>query len=534
MLFEPLPVLKLSLRVLHFVLPLLLFFALLLGHTASMAITTATLKSTSASRVNKTGRSAITVVESVLAGTRIPVMATFSGSVGATGQGMALMPSQNNTTGMTLPSVPALPFGDGEATKDQLLASAKTNIETQANDVATKLKAAMSTYGHKAGNFIFEQTIKPAGSLTYIKVVWHVAVLESGRVIYSEARITDPDPYYVYVVYVSKQVAAGLSSTWAYPDGGKIKWQLVKKDGTQLTAMTMLDVNGAFDAPVVPDGTTSDPDWGVKCMADITSSSTCPTLSGFADLKTLISSTSASGAIIDYTRKLAPAYIDKGDGTQQANMAISFDSRNLTHNNSCTNGTYRTQGRYGFTLQSTYDRYSYDGKTSPVLTGRSNSNSFSPTQAFDYSQATSLSASGLGNSVINPFDPTGSLVDASSITGVTYTAPVSQDGRSGQTKTYVYGNTWGFSVGDHYGNYECYTSNPIKNVWVCNGGYDSEGNCISGGVIPVQICGTHFAWGYVVGIHWASMRGIQMREYYGGYYYNNDISVTQQDVACPN
>jgi len=519
MLFEPLPVLKLSPRELHFVLPLLLCFALLLGHTPSMAITTATLKSTSASRVNKTGRSAITVVESVLAGTRIPVMATFSGSVGATGQGMALMPSQNSTTGMTLPSVPALPFGDGEATKDQLLASAKTNIETQANDVATKLKVAMSTHGHKAGNFIFEQTIKPAGALTYVKVVWHVAVLESGRVIYSEARITDPDPYYVYVVYVSKQVAAGLSSTWAYPDGGKIKWQLVKKDGTQLTAITMLDVNGAFDAPVVPDGTTSDPDWGVKCMADITSSSTCPTLSGFADLKTLISSSSASGAIIDYTRKLAPAYIDKGDGTQQANMAISFDSRNLTHNNSCTNGTYRTQGRYGFTLQSTYDRYSYDGKTSPVLTGRSNSNSFSPTQAFDYSQATSLSASGLGNSVINPFDPAGSLVDARSIVGVTYTAPVSQDGNTGLYQESI----------NYNGAYRvCSSSDP----WI--------GNLYTGGrggrpVYTVQQCGSHMWWGtdYSFGVDRSTGQGWTVWWYYGTQRLMTPVTVERTALPCP-
>lgn len=499
-----------------------------------MAVTTVGPKSTSALRINKSSRSAVTVIESVLAGTTTPVMNVFSGPVGVTGQGMSMMPSQNTSSGaassLGLPSVPVLPLVDGAATKDQILASAKLNILTRASDVGVSLKALMNAQGYKAANFIFEQSIKPAGSPSYVKVVWQVTVLEGGRIIYADPRVTDPDPYYVYAVYTSKQVAAGLPSSLAYTDGGKFKWQLVKKDGTPLTAMSTLDVGGAFDVPTVADGTSYDPDWGVKCLANVASGS-CPNVAGFSDVKTLISSTSATGSVIDYMRKLEPVYTDKGDGTQQAVMSISFDSRNLTHNNSCTNGTFRTQGRYGLTLNSTYDRFSYDGLTTPVLMGRSNSTSFSPTQTFDNSQATSLSATGLGNSAINPFSPSSGLVDASTISGVQYIAPVSQDGNSGQTKTYVYGNIWGFSVGNHYGNYECYTGNPSVNVYVCNA-MDSEGSCVSGGYRSVQICGSHFAWGYVVGIDREKNLGIQMREYYGGYYFDSFIPVIQEQVPC--
>lgn len=506
----------------------------IVGVSATAGLNVAS-KSTSTVRVNKPNRSAVTVVESVLAGTTTPVMNVFSGPVGVTGQGMAMIPSQNTGSGsassLGLPSVPVLPLVDAAATKDQILASAKSNLLPRASDVGTSLKGLMSSQGYKAANFIFEQSIKPVGSPSYVKVIWQVTVLENGRIIYADPRVTDPDPYYVYAVYTSKQVAAGLPSSLAYADGGKLKWQLVKKDGTPLTAMATVDVAGAFDVPTVADDASFDPDWGVKCLANLASGA-CPTISGFADIKALISNNSASGSVIDYVRKLEPVFASKADGTQQAVMSISFDSRNLTHNNSCTNGTFRTKGRYGLTLDSTYDRFNYDGLTSPVLSGRSSTTSFSPTQTFDNSQATSLNVSGLGNYAINPFSPSIGLVDATTITGVQYIAPVSQDGSSGQTKTFVYGNTWGFSVGNHYGNYECYTSNPVKSVYVCSA-WDSEGNCADGRYRSVQICGTHFSWGYVVGIDRSANVGIQMREYYGGYYFDSFIPVTQQEVPCP-
>lgn len=406
------------------------------GVLAAPLGSTSSMKASSQTRISKTGRSAVTVVESVLAGTQIPTINLFSGPVGVTGQGMAMVPSQSSASGdssfLGLPSVAVLPLVDGAATKDQILSSAKRNILPSAADVVARLRTLMTAQGYKSANFIFEQPIKPAGSASYVKVVWQVTVLESGRVIYADPRIMDPDPYYVYATYTSKQVAAGLPSSWAFADGGKFKWQLVKKDGTPLTDLNSIDVSGAFDVPMVADGTSYDPDWGVKCLANVASDA-CPTVAGFVDVKTLVSKHSAAGAVIDYTRKLEPAYASKGDGTQQAVMSISFDSRNLHHNNSCTNSTFRTKGRYGLTLNSTYDRFSYDGLSAPVLMGRSSATTFSPTQAFDNSLATALSVSGLGNFAINPFDPSSGLVDASTIVGVKYIAPISQDGDTGKS-----------------------------------------------------------------------------------------------------
>jgi hypothetical protein len=362
---------------------------------ACMGGTAVSAKSTSALRINKSSRSAVTVIESVLAGTTTPVMNVFSGTVGVTGQGMAMMPSQNTNSSSslssTLPAVAVLAISDGAATKDRILAAAKMNLLPSASLVANALKTLMTSQGYKTANFIFEQSIKPAGVSGYVKVVWQVTVLEGGRVIYADPRVTDPDPIYVYVGYVSKQVAAGLPGSWAYADGGKLKWQLVKKDGTPLTAMTTMDVTGAFDVPMVPDATGYDPDWGVKCLADITSSASCPLLSGFRDVNALISANSASGSIIDYGRKLEPVYVDKGDGTQQASISISFDTRSVTYSN-CNVGTLRTAGRYGFTLKTTFDRFSYNAQSAPTLLSRSNSNTYSPTQSFDHSVSTNLSS----------------------------------------------------------------------------------------------------------------------------------------------
>ncbi len=490
---------------------------------ACMGGTAVSAKSTSALRINKSSRSAVTVIESVLAGTTTPVMNVFSGTVGVTGQGMAMVPSQNTNSSAsqiaTLPAVAVLTLGDGAATKDQILASAKTNLLPTASQVVTSLKSLMASQGYKTANFIFEQSIKPAGVSGYIKVVWQVTVLEGGRVIYADPRVTDPDPIYVYVGYVSKQVAAGLPSSWGYTDGGKLKWQLVKKDGTPLTAMTILDVAGAFDVPTVPDATGYDPDWGVKCLADITSSVTCPVLSGFRDVNTLISANSASGSIIDYGRKLEPVYTDKGDGTQQAVMSISFDSRNLTHNNSCTNGTYRTQGRYGLTLNSTYDRFSYDGLTTPVLMGRSNSTSFSPTQTFDNSQATSLSAAGLGNSAINPFNPSSGMVDASTIAGVQYIAPISETGDTGKSLYTVTVNT--------------YHTNGRTFVFTC----DIQTSQIMFGTY--HLCGSHW-WNYWSGpgdfyavVDSVTEQGYTAYDYYGGRNIVTAVPTQKTPVPCP-
>ena len=480
------------------------------------------IKATNQTRLSKSSRLAITVVESVLAGSNTPVINQFSGPVGVTGQGMSMMPSQNTSSGgassLGLPSVPVLPLVDGAATKDQILASAKLNILPRASDVGTALKALMSAQGYKTANFIFEQSLKPTGSPSYVKVVWQVTVLEGGRIIYADPRVTDPDPYYVYAVYTSKQVAAGLPSSLAYADGGKFKWQLIKKDGTPLTAMTTLDVGGAFDIPTVADGTSYDPDWGVKCLANVASGS-CPTVAGFSDVKTLITSNSATGSVIDYMRKLEPVYTNNGDGTQQAVMSISFDSRNLTHNNSCTNGTYRTQGRYGLTLNSTYDRFSYDGLTTPVLMGRSNSTSFSPTQTFDNSQATSLSAAGLGNSAINPFNPSSGMVDASTIAGVQYIAPISETGDTGKSLYTVTVNT--------------YHTNGRTFVFTC----DIQTSQIMFGTY--HLCGSHW-WNYWSGpgdfyavVDSVTEQGYTAYDYYGGRNIVTAVPTQKTPVPCP-
>ena len=488
-------------------------------------------KSTSALRINKSSRSAVTVIETVLAGSTTPVMNVFSGTVGVTGQGMAMMPSQNTNSSTsqiaTLPAVAVLSLSDGAATKDQILATAKINLLPTASQVATSLKSLMTSQGYKTANFIFEQSIKPAGSPSYVKVVWQVTVLEGGRIIYADPRVTDPDPYYVYAVYTSKQVAAGLPSSLAYADGGKFKWQLVKKDGTPLTAMTTMDVAGAFDVPIVADGTSYDPDWGVKCLANVASGS-CPAVTGFSDVKTLISNNSASGSVIDYMRKLEPVYTSKGDGTQQAVMSISFDSRNLTHNNSCSNGTFRTQGRYGLTLSSTFDRFSYDGLTAPVLMGRSSTTSFSPTHKFDNSQATSLTVTGLGNSAINPFSPSSGLVDASKIAGVQYIAPVSQNGSTGLYQESI----------SYNGTYRvCSSSDPyIGNLYGSPCGYDGDGNPICWQrVSTVQQCGGHMWWGtdYSFGINRATGQGWTVHWWYGTQYLVTPVSVNRTDLPCP-
>lgn len=492
-------------------------FVLLL---ASAVITAAGSSTIATSKKNRT---TVSVIQTVPLNSSNATFTLVSGAVGYTGNGLQIQPDNNSNGATTVASVPIMPYTSGSKTKDEILKQANNFLLPFASDVGKALKVWMTTNNYKAGSFIYEQELIPSGVNRPMRLVWQLAVADGGRILFGSPRVIDGEPTYIYITYTPKAVAEGLPSNWAFADAGILKWQLRKRDGTPQTDWININTYGAYDEPII---NGSDPNFGVNCLADKGSGTNCP--SAYTDAKSLISSTSSNGAIIDYTRALKPQYKALSDGTQQPNMAISFDTRTLTHNNSCTNGTFRTAGRYGLTLVNTFDRYVVDEKsTTPNLVKRTTANSFSPTQGFDFNQVTALSISQIQGLVINPFAPTSPLISSGSVPGVQYIAPVYETGDSGQTKIYV---TYGGQTG------LCDPSFPVIYSGQTCIKSDAEGGCIESISTTIQRCGGYFWWGtnYTLGIDRTSNTGWLMHEWYGPHYPTAQGTVTSETVPCPN
>ena len=377
--------------------------------------------------IGKKTRTAFTVIETVPLNASTASFTLTSGKVGHTGNGLQIQPDNNaaSTTVSTIASVPVMPYTSGSATKDAIIAQATSWLVPYASSLTTSLKSWMSINNYKAGSFIYEQELVPQGVSRSMKLVWQLAVSDTGRGLYGAPRLIDADPTYVYVTYTPKSVATGLPTSWAYSGAGILKWQLRKRDGTPQTSWVSVDTNGAYDAP-----TTNgvDIDFGLKCLADKTSSLGCPT--AYLDTKTLITNTASMGAIIDYVRQVAPVYDSSTDASsgatvQTPRVSVSIDTRTLTPTD-CTNSTYRNTGSYGFTLNSNVDRYTVnEDMTTPQFVQRFTSTSTSPTSSYDLTVATTLSSAQLQAQVLNPFDTSTGLVAVSVVPYLTYLAPLS-------------------------------------------------------------------------------------------------------------
>lgn len=321
-------------------------------------------------------------------------------------------------------SLPIQNFGDGVSTKEQIRVIARDFMLPRAKGLIASLESWMGSNGVTGGTFVYQQEVQPKGVSRRMRLVWQIIIADSGRALYGDPKVIDGDPTVVYMLYTSKAVATGLPASWAWPDAGKLQWQLRRLDGTPVTSMTTIDTAGAFDEPA----TDGDPDWGVKCLTDFTVDATCPKT--FTSAKSLVEQTSSMGAIVDYVRMVQPVYDEVPDPAAPSEtayvprMSLSYDQREVSYT-ACAVGTYRNAGRYGFTLSTIVDRYMVaEGGSKPLLANRFTGTSISPTQTFDRSVPVTLKSSALQPLVISPFDQSSSLVSYLTLPGVTYIAPL--------------------------------------------------------------------------------------------------------------
>jgi hypothetical protein len=394
--------------------------------------------------IGKKNRAAFTIFESIPLDSSTPTFSLLGGAVGYSGRGLEIQPdsTENANSASLIAGIPAMPYVSASKTKDEITTQATAFLQPYVNYIGTSLKTWMAANGYKASSFVYQQELTPRGAGRTMKLIWQVSITDGGRLIYGAPRVIDSDPSYVYITYTSLQATQGLPSTWKYTDAGLMKWQIRRKDGTPVTSWVTINTNGAFDTPE-----SGDTNAGLNCIVNKNSSSAC--ITSYVDAKQLIADSNSNGAIIDYVRQLQPLYdttIDTATGNtvQSPRMSFAINTRTLTPSD-CSHAQYRNAGTYGFTLQSTVDRYTLrEGENAAQLAQRFNTTSLSPTQPFDLTQNTSLHSNDLQGLVINPFDSNGALISTATLPSSTYVSPLSlNDSNLGNVAVLGYGQGGG-------------------------------------------------------------------------------------------
>jgi hypothetical protein len=360
-------------------------------------------------------------------------------------------------------SVTVRDYGDGTLTKEEIVTTAKALMSpAKVEQISGVIKSAMRQGKVGSGVFIYEQQVRPKGSPRDMKLAWSVTVTENGYVFAGDPKVIDPDPTTVYMIYTSLAAETGLPPSWTHADAGLLKWQVRKLDGSPATDWTTINTGGAFDE-------TTDSERMVNCLANKATTG-CPT--NFVDAKTLIAETASVTALIDYVRKVSPAYdetIDPstGETIYQPQMAVSYDRREYDRTG-CTSGSFRNIGRRGYNLQTTVDRYQMaEADPLPKRINRFQGTSISPTEAFDLSKNLDISIQSLTNSVIDGFS--NNLVASSSVRGLQYLAPITTFSTLSNANNLVLQSTQGdmtmnwVPAGNN--NYNLYLGTIANNYW---------------------------------------------------------------------
>lgn len=225
-------------------------------------------------------------------------------------------------------------------------------------------------------------------------IAFNARVDVNGRATYGDPKLIDPDPTVVEVTYSPLTSTLDLPAEWGFKDAGQLKWRMTTQKYVALSDWSLVNVGGAYDDTRSPN--PADPEAIVGCLMDSRRTGCVPAM----DVKTLMSKTGSSIALVSYVRSVEPAYTENADGSASSNFAMAVDSRTWD----CT--TYKNTGVYGMELALTSDRYlalptGDDIKFTPMqqLTARA----VSPTTSYDLSiSATALAGRDPAAALLSP------------------------------------------------------------------------------------------------------------------------------------
>lgn len=260
--------------------------------------------------------------------------------------------------GVAVPRMPPLELGtqpEAGYAQDAVLRRANDWVASNAATTLAQLGAWMRERQLSAGHYAFTREVTVASATgARPRVLYWVALVDgNGRALYGKPVLTDTDPIFLHVTYVSLAVADGLPAGWKFDEGGRLSWQLLNRQFEPQGSAVWRDVNGAFDAPA----DAEDPQAGVRCLVDERNPG-C--VDAGVSVRRLMADTGAAAALVDYVHAVEPKYgpvqsCQLADGTEadceQAEAAFRYTERTW----SCSGLTNR--GFLGFRLAMRASRY---------------------------------------------------------------------------------------------------------------------------------------------------------------------------------
>jgi len=375
----------------------------------------------------------------------------------------------------------------------ELKARIAANIGTMGSSMATQIRSQNAS----SGVMEYKQDVLLPNSQRGV-LAWRLMVDSSGSVRYGDPEVLPVEALTLDVVYTPLNLSAVLPPSWPkYADAGLLKWRLIDKTGAARTGWTTVDAAGAYDDPESTATENVDPDAGLKCL--ILDRTRC---GGPTDVKTLMDQQGAAGAYVAYTRRLTPLYDNvadparPGEFIQQPRISLTVDNRELRYNGCGQNLTYRNQGAYGYTLAAHAEKYLVDATLRYYPVDWSDEARTSPTEPYDKSVSVPRSdIASVGATIITPGNSGSALVNVGDVAGITYLAPVTQNGSEFNRKSFVMGPytgaIWspngGVRVGyditcnESDGNYKV-TAGVLDNGVPANTGYSSVTSELLSGV----------------------------------------------------
>lgn len=285
----------------------------------------------------------------------------------------------------------------------------------------------ISVKGISSGIYNFTQdfNMQTVSGLKRKTVLWNVSVDKDGKAIYGEPKIIDADPLILDANYVTSKAPAELPSTWRFTEGGKIKWRVLDKKLNPLTPWTISETSGAYDSTNAPNKLTGRAD----CLIDKTNAGCADIGGAVPDIKSLMASTGASFAYINYVSALTPEMEQVGD-TQYAKGAISVDQRWW----SC--GSYTNIGNFGYVLNATMHRFfvqEESAKLTAIPVGAYTGRVISPTEPYSKTVPASSLPGHPDGYIISPHPGDNSIWsrgDSEKMRNVVYISPVGFSGGS--------------------------------------------------------------------------------------------------------
>ena len=297
---------------------------------------------------------------------------------------------------------------NGSMSQTALIKSAAAHMTGYVKPLVKDLGAYLDSQGYASVWYTYEQTLLLSGRPKYL--VWTLLVDGSGRAQYADPQVLDDQPVLLYAIYTPLAVKKGLPQGWQYPNAGTLRWQLRDLRFAPVSAWHSEDLGGAFDQP--QRGVT-DPDFGLKCLADRGSSPACP--ASVLDVKTRIERLSAALAVFDYVRMLQPVYTASG-GKRVAAAAIDVYERSVRLAECCCDTavmSFINKFRIGYKLELSADRVLVNADGSWSLENHLSSVALSPAEDKTRSLPTALlEVPALNSKVISP--DSGVLVDIAS------------------------------------------------------------------------------------------------------------------------